>query len=407
MALILTRSPYFVSREDLDNDAALKLEIGTYIDGDTFEISKTYNLAFRNAYLMDISPLVRDYLASSYSWSSSASGGYVDTSSGERVRYIRITLSGSKNGVAQADVVDEAYISDGYLYSTDDYNKDFSTELQEKSYYAGSTNLVYKLDDSDIQVPLVNTVNDLISGGVINSETVTATYYKNDEIKGSRSVLLDNEFSYYGYAVISSVEGGSDFGGNNNTSYRFRVEADGGVYEESQCLNKFFRQEKIQDFDKILLSNESGNVHEIRVKTVEECKHKPYRVSFLNRFGVMEDLWFFKRSDSMISINKEMFRGNSIGSYNAGDGVKTMQQFNVNGYEKITLNSGFVEEEMNEAFRQLLLSEEITLYDYKENKEYNVNIATSELQYKQHVNDKLINYTIEFEFAHEVINNVG
>ena len=136
----------------------------------------------------------------------------------------------------------------------------FSTELQEKSYYAGSTNLVYKLDDSDIQVPLVNTVNDLISGGVINSETVTATYYKNDEIKGSRSVLLDNEFSYYGYAVISSVEGGSDFGGNNNTSYRFRVEADGGVYEESQCLNKFFRQEKITTicFDNETYANTGG-----------------------------------------------------------------------------------------------------------------------------------------------------
>ena len=84
-----------------------------------------------------------------------------------------------------------------------------------------------------------------------------------------------------------------------------------------------------------------------------------------------------------------------------------MSHFNVNGKEKIVLNSGFVEEEMNEAFRQLLLSEEVTLYDYKENKTYNVNLGTSELQYKQHINDKLINYTIEFEFAHEVINNVG
>ena len=93
--------------------------------------------------------------------------------------------------------------------------------------------------------------------------------------------------------------------------------------------------------------------------------------------------------------------------YSSGDGIKTMNDFNVNGKEKITLNSGFVDEEMNEAFRQLLLSEEVTLYYYKENKTYNVNLGTSELQYKQHVNEKLINYTIEFEFAHEVINNVG
>ena len=407
MALILTRSPYFVSKSNLDDDASIKLEIGDYIDGSDFEISKTYNLVFRNANLIDVSPLIRDYLSDRYKWVKTSTQGYYSGGNDEKLRYVRITVSGSKDGVLQSDIVKEAYVSNGYLYSTDEYNKDFSTELKERSYYAGSTDLVYKLDDSDIQIPLVNTSNSLISGNIpILYEKVTANYYKNNELVGTKNVILDNEFSYYGYSYISS-SGGGIFGGNRYTSFKSRVEFDNGVVEDNDCLDRFFEEFRVQDFDKIQLVSESGGYKEIRVKTIEECKYKPYKITFLNRFGVEEDLWFFKRSDTSISINKEMFRGNSIGSYNAGNGVKTMQHFNVNGYEKITLNSGFVEEEMNEAFRQLLLSEEITLYDYKENKEYNVNIATSELQYKQHVNDKLINYTIEFEFAHEVINNVG
>lgn len=403
MSLILTRSPYFVSREDLDADATVALEIGNTIDGGDFEIEKTYNLAFRNAYLIDISPLIRDYLGGSYYWLTDK---YTERSD-ERTKYVRITLSGDKNGVAQSDIVTESYVSDGYLYSTDDYNKDFSNELQAKSYYAGSSNIIYKLDDSSIRIPLINTVNDLISGSYSLSEKVTAVFYNKGVQVGEQSIFLDNEFSYGGYSYIHSNGEGSMYSDTGYKSYKERVDSDSGVYEESNCLDKFLKCFKIEDFDRILLSNSSGNVFEIIVKTIEENKYNPYRITFLNRYGIEEDLWFFKRSDTSISVNKENFRGNSIGRYSAGDGVKTMSHFNVNGKEKIVLNSGFVEEEMNEAFRQLLLSEEVTLYDYKENKTYNVNLGTSELQYKQHINDKLINYTIEFEFAHEVINNVG
>lgn len=395
MALILTRSPYFVSREDLDNDASIKLEIGYYdADEGGFIVDKTYNLAFRNSYLIDVSPLISDFLGDNYKYSSGLKS-YFNTLNDEVV-YVRITVSGSKNGVLQTDRITENIATNGYLYSTEDYNKDFSTEIRENAYYTGSTDLIYKLDDSNIVLRFLATeINRFGSGG---AETLSLVMLSKGDIIYSNQKQIDYDYSDLCVFKIDS---------DTFSSFRDRVESGSGVLEDNACLDRFFRKFNIQDVDEILLSIDGGNTKRIRVKTVEECKHKPYRVTFRNKYGTLEDLWFFKRSDKTISINKEMFRGNSIGSYNAGNGIKTMQHFNVNGYEKITLNSGFVEEEMNEAFRQLLLSEEITLYDYKENKEYNVNIATSELQYKQHVNDKLINYTIEFEFAHEVINNVG
>ena len=403
MSLILTRSPYFVSREDRGNDATLKLEIGDVIDGGDFFIKKTYNLAFRNSYLIDVSPLIRDYLGNYYEWFSD----YYRRRNDERTKYVRITVSGSKNIPPPPDTVTESYVSDGYLYSTDEFNKDFSNELQSKSYYAGSTNIIYKLDDTSIRIPLVNTVNDLISGSYDLFEDIDCTFLLKNEVVGYRRVTLDNEFSYGGYSYVTFEINSSQYSENPPISFLARVEKDGGVLENNKCLDKFFCEFSISNFDKIQLSNANGDVFFIEVKNIEERKHKPYKVTFLNRFGVAEDLWFFKRSDTSINISKETFRGDSIGMYASGNGIKTMNDFNVNGKEKIILNSGFVDEEMNEAFRQLLLSEEVTLYDYKENKTYNVNLGTSELQYKQHVNEKLINYAIEFEFAHEVINNVG
>jgi len=394
MSLILTRSPYFVSREDLDNDATLKLEIGYYdVDLGGLNIQKTYNLAFRNSFFIDISPLLRDYIGNDYEYSS-FSGSYISTISG-KIATVKTTLSGSKNGVAQTDVTDSHFITDGYLYSSDEFNEDFSTKLQDRSYYAGSTDLIYKLDDSNVTLPFLSTVVDIFTVNPI--ENVYVTYKKKGDELFTNRVIFDYDYTSFCYRKNSSIV---------FKSFKERIDLENATLEENSCLSNFFDEFSLEDYDEIIISSDYGT-HRIRVKTIEVCKHKPYRVTFVNRYGVEEDLWFFNRSDTSITINKETFRGNALPRYNAGDGIKTMNHFNVNGKEKITLNSGFVDEEMNEAFRQLLLSEEVTLYDYKENKTYNVNLGTSELQYKQHVNEKLINYTIEFEFAHEVINNVG
>jgi hypothetical protein len=70
------------------------------------------------------------------------------------------------------------------------------------------------------------------------------------------------------------------------------------------------------------------------------------------------------------------------------------------------LNSGFVVEELNESFKQLMLSEEVSLYDFNNNTFSAINITDSEIEFKTVTNDKLINYTINVEFANDVINNI-
>lgn len=75
-----------------------------------------------------------------------------------------------------------------------------------------------------------------------------------------------------------------------------------------------------------------------------------------------------------------------------------------NGSEKLTLNTGFYPEEYNEVFKQMQLSEDCWIE--VNNKTLPVNITSSELAYKTNLNDKLINYTINIEYAFDTINNI-
>ena len=144
----------------------------------------------------------------------------------------------------------------------------------------------------------------------------------------------------------------------------------------------------------------------IEVKPISECKFSPYILTFKNRYGVDEDLWFFKKSTKKINVSSEDFMANQFEQRSAGILTRSSQEYNKNGKESLEINSGFVPEAFNECFKQLLLSEEVKLYDYDNSQEYAVKITDSSLTYKTSVNDKLINYTIGVEFSNNVIDNI-
>ena len=75
-----------------------------------------------------------------------------------------------------------------------------------------------------------------------------------------------------------------------------------------------------------------------------------------------------------------------------------------NGTESITLNSVYYPESYNEVFKQLLLSEQVWIFyeDYL----LGAVVKSSSLKYKNRLSDMLINYTIDFDFAFDTINNI-
>ena len=147
----------------------------------------------------------------------------------------------------------------------------------------------------------------------------------------------------------------------------------------------------------------------INVETLQECKYEPKKVTFINKFGALQDMYFFKNSKENLSIKKESYKSNTIdvyGQYNKSTHVN--RDFNVIGNESISLSSGYLSEDYNEVFKQLLLSEKVWVTNIIESGEQvlPINVKTSSIAYKTSVNDKLVDYTIEFDKSFDTINNI-
>lgn len=140
------------------------------------------------------------------------------------------------------------------------------------------------------------------------------------------------------------------------------------------------------------------------VKNIEECKFTPYKLTFINKFGAKQDLWFFKRSDVSLTTSDSKYKSNLL---NGGTYDTTSHQYKIldkKGNEKLNLNSGYVGEEMNEVFRQLMLSEGVWIE--MNGNTLPVNVAQSSFKFEEKKNTKLINYGITVDFAYDKINNI-
>jgi hypothetical protein len=132
----------------------------------------------------------------------------------------------------------------------------------------------------------------------------------------------------------------------------------------------------------------------------DECRYTPIDVYFQNKEGAVMILPFFKAQSKSINVSGETFESDR-GQPLAGN--HQYVKYNINGKTKLKVNSGFVAEEMNEIFKQLLLSEKAWIY---ENELTPVNVASSSIEYKTRQKDRLINYEIEFDYAFNEINNI-
>jgi len=120
-------------------------------------------------------------------------------------------------------------------------------------------------------------------------------------------------------------------------------------------------------------------------------------------------MYFFKKAVKNMTVEKESYKSNILNSsmqYSRSSHVN--RDFNVIGKESITLSSGFLSEEYNEVFKQMMLSEKVWVTNVKEGVEQvlPINVTTSDMTYKTSLNDKLVEYTIEFENSYDTINNI-
>jgi hypothetical protein len=137
-----------------------------------------------------------------------------------------------------------------------------------------------------------------------------------------------------------------------------------------------------------------------------ECNHTPHKLIFVNRFGVEEELWFFKKSVDNMTTSRESFRANTLPSYLDNDlSQHSYASYNVNGKKTMNMNTGFIPESFKENIRQLMLSEKVWIY--LDGNKLPITIKNSDMVLKKAINEKLINYEIEIEFAYDIINTIG
>ena len=144
------------------------------------------------------------------------------------------------------------------------------------------------------------------------------------------------------------------------------------------------------------------------LKVTAQCggKYEPFKVTFSNKFGVLQDLYFFKKSVEKMTTKRESYKANTLTSSNTYSiSSHTKRDFNIVANESISLSSGFVNESFNEVFKQMMLSEKVWITNTT-NQVLPINIKTSNITYKTTTNDKLVEYTIEFENSYNVLNDI-
>ena len=137
-----------------------------------------------------------------------------------------------------------------------------------------------------------------------------------------------------------------------------------------------------------------------------------HKITFVNKFGALQDLWFFLKIVNTTSKKQERFQRSIItgsGSYEVNSHMKT--DFNTVANQTMTLSSGYYPEWASQWFEQLLLSEQVWLtradpFDSSDSETVPVNVIKNSMVQKTSVNDRLIDYTFEFQMAADYINNV-
>lgn len=260
--------------------------------------------------------------------------------------------------------------------------------------FAGSlmidNEVIWRPEDENIRIPVLCDEKDaevvmLSNGTPVRTETLTGTNVASDVIK---------------YASVSG-----DVSADN---YKQRV-LTSGIFEDNSLLWDIDNYVDINLVDEIRVYRD-GTYDKVVVKTMTCDKYPDRKVTFVNKNGAFQDIYFFAKAVESMSSIGETYKSNLINmqTYSYSTTAHQYQQYNKQAKERITLSTGYVSEDYNEVIRQLMMSEQVWLTKTTDESSniYPVIPRTSDVTFKTSLNDKLVSYDIEFDFAFDKIQNV-
>jgi hypothetical protein len=385
---INVRSPYYVK---VSNGSLASATLSLYIYTGTFTTDKgtpkytisKNEIGTNNYIVFEIAELVRDYLDIEFDGEYDSQTVWVEA---DIEMFDAINGGGSSLGTTSTD-----YIAfDGYGYFEDAINPELSRG------YLQSNKTIFRLDDQNVRVP------------VFTEDTNSVTFFYQGVEKRTQAVSSStNTNAQIDYITVS--------GSDNTDTYKERVLADGGTLENNSLLDAFLDSIDIGLVDELYINSDSGT-EVVKIVTEPCSKYEPYKVTFVNKFGVLQDLWFTLKSTESLNTTGETYKANAVdfGTLTYDTYKPQVSQYNKLGKESITLNTNYLSEEYNEVIKQLMMSEQvwITRLDNPAPDSNNTETVlavipkTQNVTYKTSLNDRLVQYTIDFDYAFDKINTV-
>lgn len=355
-------------------NATLRLWIYTGTYGTNEPTNPTYTLfkeksASQEIIVFEIADLVKDYINIRYE------GNYYDI---EQTAWVRWEVIRTYDDAStDSDLKGEGIAFTGYGYFQDAINPELSLDLLQ------SNTKIYHKCSERLNIPLFTGENGVFKVQYFDGQTLVGENVFGNQIEN----LTVDTTKYSADSTLLTAD------------MQFLKNASSNPVEDAWA--------PLEPYNRIEIITARGTTITINVVCVEEAKQTPYKVAFVNKFGVIQDLWFFKRRDDTINISKEEYKENtlevnSVVNYSLNQATKI--PYNFKAQKSIRLNTGFVTEEYNEVIQQLLLTEHAWIH---ENGEVTPVVPkTSSLEYKTSLNDKVINYTVEFDYAFNEVNTI-
>jgi len=289
------------------------------------------------------------------------------------------TITSTYSDGTVASKSDTILATHGYGYFEDSINPQLSTNPLQQS----NTCIYWKFDEK-IRIPLYR-----------DRELYSVEFFINDETVTKLS---------YGSVIDPLTADNTNYKADNTLFKADRTSTiglDSSEFQTSGIANEV-------GVNKIIITTSDNKQIELTVNLIDECKNTPYKITFINKFGALQDIWMFGRRKEKANVSRESYKVNTIKSPSTGSYYPTYKAtdtiHNIQSKKSLTLNTGFVCEDYNEVIQELLSSEYVWIHE--DNKVYPVIPKDNVVEYQTNLYEKLLNYTINFDYAYNEINLV-
>jgi hypothetical protein len=245
---------------------------------------------------------------------------------------------------------------------------------------------VFHNADDELYIPFLST-----SG----SGVFSVSYYDQDTVV--------NTFKYGGDVsrILSST---TEISTSSTETYKTDTTAIRSNTNEGAVNNSY----STGNITKVQYLTRSGETKTVVVNRIKECKYPVSKVSFLNKFGAIQCLYFFKRQDRSLDVEREEYNASTLDILSDGVDFSRTKPVNrtlsVKGKNKVTMNTGFVSDFINQPIKEMLLSEFCWIHD--RGGVFPVKPSNLSFTEKSSLNNNLVNFTLDFEFTHNFLQDI-